>query len=99
MVKIMVVNEREMSDVIDKDTFTDRGSFCGKVSDIEVDLEKFRVKTIVVDAAKGSYLAGIVGAKKGVKVPYPMIQAVDDIVIIRHIKAPMEEEELPSPSQ
>lgn len=89
----MVVNEREISSIVGKDTFTDRGSYCGKVSDVEIDLEKFRIKTIIIDAAKGSYLGTIVGGKKGVKVPYPMIQAVDDIIIIKHIKAPSEDED------
>lgn len=84
----MVVNEREMTDMVGKDIFTDKGAYCGKISDVEVDLTKFRVRAIVVDAAKGSYLAGIVGGRRGVIVPYPMVKAVNDIVLIKHIATP-----------
>ena len=81
----MVVNERELADVIGKDIFTEKGSYCGKVADVEFDLGKFRIRAIVVDAAKGSFLASMVGGKKGVIVPYPMIKSVDDIIIIKNI--------------
>ena len=50
--------------------------------------KKFRVRAVVVDAAKGSYLAGIVGGRRGVIVPYPMVKAVNDIVLIKHIATP-----------
>lgn len=91
----MVVNEQDMSEVVGKDIFTDKGSYCGKIADVEFDLSKFRLRAIVVDAAKGSYLAGVVGGKRGVIIPYPMIRAIDDIAIIKHISAPeaMEERE------
>lgn len=84
----MVVNEQEMSEVLGKDIFTDKGSYCGKIADVEFDLAKFRLRAIVVDAAKGSYLASVVGGKRGVIIPYAMIRAVDDIAIIKHISAP-----------
>ncbi len=84
----MVVNEQEMSEVVGKDIFTDKGSYCGKIADVEFDLSKFRLRAIVVDAAKGSYLAGVVGGKRGVIIPYQMIRAIDDIAIIKHISAP-----------
>ena len=89
----MVVNEQEIKEVIGKDVFTDKGSYCGKISDIELDISKFRIKTIVIDAAKGSYLATIVGGKKGVKIPYTMIQAIDDVVLVKHIRAPVDDDE------
>ncbi len=82
----MVVNEREINSIVGLDAFTDKGFFCGKVSDVELDLSKFRLRTVIIDAAKGSYLANVVGDKKGVKVPFPMVQAVNDILIIKHIK-------------
>lgn len=95
----MVVNEVEINTVVGRDAFTDKGAFCGTVSDVELDLERFRIRTIVIDAAKGSYLAGIVGGKKGVKVPYPMVKAINDIVIIKHIRATVEEPEPEEPSE
>lgn len=89
----MVTAERKMSEIIGKDIFTERGSYCGKVADVRFDLAKFRVDAIIIDAAKGSFLAGVVGGKKGVIVPYPMVKAVDDIVLIKHIPGPLATEE------
>lgn len=95
----MVVNEREMADMVGKDIFTDKGAYCGKVSDVEVDLTKFRVRAVVVDAAKGSYLAGVVGGRRGVIVPYGMVKAVNDVVLIRHISAPVMDEPMHGPAE
>lgn len=88
----MVVNERSISDLIGRDIFTDKGLYCGKITDIELDLSKFRLRAVVVDAVKGSYLSGVVGGKRGVIVPYSMLKAVGDIVLVRHITAPASEE-------
>ena len=88
----MVVNERKMIDILNKDIFTDKGLYCGKIADVELDLGKFKIKSIVVDAAKGSYLSNVIGGKRGVIVPYPMIKAVSDIAIIKHITSPAAEE-------
>jgi len=88
----MVVNERVVSDIRGKDIFTDKGLYCGKTEDVILDLQKFRVHAIVVNAAKGSYLAGVVGGKRGVIVPFQMIKAINDVVIIKHISAPVTEE-------
>lgn len=89
----MVVNERTMSDVVGKDVFTERGSYCGKVTDVRVDMTKFRVDALIIDAAKGSFLANVVGGKRGVVVPYPMVKAIDDVVLIKHIPGPVAAEE------
>ncbi len=87
----MATREFRVSEVIGKQVYTDKGSFCGKVSDIELDLSRFKVHTILVDAARNSYLANVVGSKRGVKIPYQMIRALDDIVITKHIRATIEE--------
>ena len=83
----MPVNVKSFSDITRKDVFTSKGSYCGKVTDIGLDLDKFRVKSIVVDAVRGSHLASMVGDKKGVIIPFTMVQAVGDGVIIKHISA------------
>ncbi len=86
---------RSFNDLIKKDVFTHKGVYCGKVTDIGIDPDKLRLKSIVVDAVRGSFLASIVGDKRGVVVPYAMVQSVGDIVIIKHIKAQSVEKELP----
>ena len=86
---------RSFNDLTRKDVFTHKGVYCGKVTDIGIDTERFRVKSIVIDAVRGSFLASIVGDKRGVVVPYAMVQSVGDIVIIKHIKPqPVEQQEV-----
>jgi|SRR3989344_448605 len=89
----MPSNMRSFSDVTRKDVFTNKGSYCGKVVDVGIDLEKFRVKSIVIDAVRGSFFASMVGDKKGVIVPFTMVQSVGDIVLIKHVTPSTIEEE------
>ena len=91
----MAVSVRSLSEMTQKDVFTDKGAYCGKVSDIGIDLEKFRVKSIVIDAVRGSFLASLVGNKKGVVVPFAMVQSVGDVVLIKHISPTSVEAEEP----
>ncbi len=84
----MAINVKSFSDMTRKDVFTTKGVYCGKVTDIELDLEKFKVRSLVIDAVKGSFLASLVGDKKGVIVPYAMVQSVGDVVIIKHVSPP-----------
>ncbi|MCK5177760.1 MAG: PRC-barrel domain-containing protein [Candidatus Aenigmarchaeota archaeon] len=83
-----MVEEKEIHELMNKDIFTDRGSFCGHIVDAELDFAKYKMKSIIVDAAKGSYLAEIVGGKRGVIIPWEMVKAVDDVVIVKHITTP-----------
>ncbi|MDY6778243.1 MAG: PRC-barrel domain-containing protein [Candidatus Nanohaloarchaea archaeon] len=86
-------NVLDMSDMTDKDVFTSKGAYCGKARDIEINLPKFKVRALVVDAAKGSYLAKKVGGKKGVIVPYSMVNAVSDVIIIKHFSGEVTQDE------
>ncbi len=81
----MVTNILDLKTLQGKDVFTDKGMYCGKIEDVELDLSKFRVRSVVVSIAKGSYLENELGGKKGVIVPYPMIKAIGDVMIIKHI--------------
>lgn len=81
----MPINVNKLSEVFGKDVFTDRGEYCGKVSNVKVDLNKFRIGSLVLRARKGGYLANLLGGKKGVVVPYQFLKAIGDIVIIKHI--------------
>ncbi|NOZ81753.1 MAG: photosystem reaction center subunit H [Candidatus Micrarchaeota archaeon] len=79
-----MVTVKDMSEMFGKDVFTDRGVYCGKVYDVKIDLSKFRVKSLVIEA-RGPFLANIVAGKKGVVVPYHMVNSIGDVVIIKHI--------------
>jgi len=89
----MPITVKNISEMFGKDVFTDKGYYCGKVSDVEFDLSRFKVRAIVIEAMKGTFLGRMVSGKKGIIVPYPMIQSIGDVVIIKHITAPLEEGE------
>ncbi|MBU5688347.1 MAG: PRC-barrel domain-containing protein [Candidatus Aenigmarchaeota archaeon] len=88
----MPITVRDITDVLNKDVFTDKGYYCGKISDLEFDISRFKVRSIVIATVKGSFLGDMVGGKKGIIVPYPMVQSIGDVVIIKHITAPPPEE-------
>lgn len=88
----MPISIREISDIFGRDVFTDKGFYCGKVTDVEFDLSRFKVRAIVIEAAKGTFLGKMVGGKKGVIVPYQMVNSIGDVVMIKHISAQLPEE-------
>jgi sporulation protein YlmC with PRC-barrel domain len=88
-----MVDVRSFSELTKKDVFTDKGIYCGRITDMDFDLEKFRVRSLVIDAIKGSFFASLVGDKKGVIVPFAMVQSIGDVIIIKHIMPVAEEPE------
>jgi sporulation protein YlmC with PRC-barrel domain len=84
----MPITVKDVADMFGKDVFTGKGFYCGKVSDLEFDLARFKIRSLVIEAARGSFLGKMVGGKKGIIVPYPMVQSVGDVVIIKHIVSP-----------
>ena len=81
----MAITVKNMSEVFGKDVFTNKGVFCGRVSDIDINLSKFRINSIIVETGKGSFLSSMIGGRKGVIIPYTLIINVGDVVIIKHI--------------
>jgi sporulation protein YlmC with PRC-barrel domain len=81
----MPITVKDIADMFGKDVFTVKGFYCGKVTDCEFDLSRFKIRALVIEAAKGSVLGKMVSGKKGIIVPYPMVQAIGDIVLIKHI--------------
>lgn len=98
----MAITVKNMSEVFGKDVFTNKGVFCGRVSDIDISLSKFRISSLIVEAGKGSFLSSMIGGKKGVIIPYTLVINVGDVVIIKHItptiptETATETEELPT---
>ena len=88
----MPITVKDVGEMFGKDVFTSKGFYCGKITDLEFDLTRFKIRSLVIDVPKGSILEKIVGGKKGIIVPYPMVQAIGDIVIIKHIAAGLTEE-------
>lgn len=89
----MAVNVKSFAGTVGKDVFTLDGKYCGKVKDLKVDLSKFRINSIVVEAFRGTFLSEVLGGeKKGVIVPYSSVEAVEDVVLIRNIFKGVKEE-------
>ncbi len=89
----MAINVTSVSSTFGKDVFTARGMFCGKVEDVECDLKRFKLRSLVVRAAKESYITNMLGDKKGVIIPFPMVESIGDIILIKHISVPASSEE------
>ena len=81
----MPITIKDIAEMFSKDVFTNKGFYCGKISDLEFDLTRYKIRAIVIETAKNSLLGQMIGGKKGVIIPYPMVQAVGDIVIIKHM--------------
>ena len=88
----MAVKVSSISETYGKDVFTNKGMFCGKVEDVECDLKRFKIRSLVVKAAKESYISNMLGDKKGIIIPFPMVESIGDIIIIKHISMPVAEE-------
>ncbi len=88
----MVIKVASITDTFGKDVFTNKGSYCGKVEDLECDLKRFKIRALQIKAVKGSYVSKLLGGKKGLIVPFPMVESIGDIVIIKHIPSPEIEE-------
>jgi len=84
----MPITVKDIADIFGKDVFTGKGFYCGKVQDLEFDLARFKIRSLVIEAARGSFLGKVVGGKKGIVIPYPMVQAIADVVIIKHVATP-----------
>jgi sporulation protein YlmC with PRC-barrel domain len=88
----MAINVASVSGTWTKDVFTEKGQYVGKVEDVECDLKRFKLRSLVIKAIKGSYLSKMLGGKKGVIIPFPMVNAIGDIIVIKHVTAPPAEE-------
>jgi len=81
-----MVSVKEATEIIEKDVFTNKGYYLGKLKDMEIDLSSFRLKSIVVETSSSSEMGRLLGAKK-VIIPYSVVQAIGDVVITKHIVA------------
>ncbi|MGD1005181.1 MAG: PRC-barrel domain-containing protein [Methanoregulaceae archaeon] len=63
--------------------YTEKGMFVGEVEDVLLDVDQKKIDSIVV----GKVNDQLVDLKnfKGLKIPYRIISAIDDIVLIRHL--------------
>ncbi|MCC5994114.1 MAG: PRC-barrel domain-containing protein [Candidatus Aenigmarchaeota archaeon] len=81
-----MVSVKEVTEAIERDVFTNKGYYLGKLRDLEIDLSTFRLKSIVVETDTSSEMGKLLGAKR-VIIPYSVVQAIGDVVITKHIVA------------
>jgi len=77
MISIMRVTE-----MYDKDVFTDAGEYFGKVDDVV--LGKFMINGWVIKSTPNSLLREALGDVRAVIVPHKAVKAVGDVVLISH---------------
>lgn len=95
----MAISVKNMSEVFGKDVFTNKGVFCGRVSDLDVNLSKFRINSLVIETGRGSFLSDMIGGKKGVIIPYTLVVNIGDVVIIKHISPTIPTETIPETAE
>lgn len=95
----MAIRISSASDTWEKDVFTNKGQYVGKVKDLECDLKRFKIRSLVIEAMKGSYMAEMLGKKKGLIVPFSMVEAIGDVIIIKHVTPPAGGEEPSMPAE
>lgn len=88
----MGISVKQISEMFGKDVFTNKGVYAGRVADVRLNLAKFRIHSVVVDVTRGSFLSGAIGNKKGIAIPYQYVDSVGDVVIIKHLNAPVSED-------
>jgi len=89
----MAITVKNVMDLFDKDVFTTKGQYAGRVKDVEIDLAKGRVRALAVEVAKGSFLEAILGGKKTLIVPYTLISSIGDIVLIKYDFSELQKEQ------
>lgn len=95
----MGIRIASISETWEKDVFTNKGQYIGKIRDVECDLKRFKMRSLLVQAVKGSYMSDLLGRKKGLIIPFQMVEAIGDIVIIKHITPPAATEDAPTAAQ
>ena len=89
----MAITVKNIMDLYDRDVFTTKGQYAGRVKDVEIDLVKGRVRALAVEIAKGSFLEAVLGGKKTLIVPYTLISSIGDIVLIKYDFSELQKEQ------
>ncbi|MEM5830374.1 MAG: PRC-barrel domain-containing protein [Candidatus Aenigmatarchaeota archaeon] len=89
----MAITIKNVMDLYDRDVFTTKGQYAGRVRDVEIDLSKGRIRALAVEVAKGSFLEAVLGGKKTIIIPYSLINSIGDIVLIKYDFSELQKEQ------
>lgn len=75
--------EAHITELFGLQIYTDKGMFIGEVEDVVIDVDGKKIEAVVVGKVNDQLFE--LKNFKGLKIPYRIISAIDDIVIIRHL--------------
>jgi sporulation protein YlmC with PRC-barrel domain len=75
--------EAQITELFGLQIYTDKGMFIGEVEDVVIDVDGKKIEAVVVGKVNDQLFE--LKNFKGLKIPYRIISAIDDIVIIRHL--------------
>ena len=75
--------ENQITDLFGLQIYTDKGMFIGEVEDVVIDVDSKKIESVVAGKVNDQLFE--MKNFKGVKIPYRIISAIDDIVLIRHL--------------
>jgi sporulation protein YlmC with PRC-barrel domain len=75
--------ETQITDLFGLQIYTDKGMFIGEVEDVLIDVDQKKIESIIVGKVNDQLFE--LKNFKGLKIPYRIISAIDDIVLIRHL--------------
>ena len=78
--------ETQITELFGLQIYTDKGMFVGEVEDVLIDVDQKKIDSIVVSKVNDQLFE--LKNFKGLKIPYRIISAIDDIVLIRHLPGP-----------
>ncbi|HII98280.1 MAG TPA: photosystem reaction center subunit H [Methanoregula sp.] len=75
--------EAQITDLFGLQIYTEKGMFIGEVEDVVIDVDGKKIDSVVVGKVNDQLFE--LKNFKGLKIPYRIISAIDDIVLIRHL--------------
>ena len=75
--------EAQITELFGLQIYTDKGMFIGEVEDVVIDVDSKKIESVVVGKVNDQLFE--LKNFKGLKIPYRIISAIDDIVLIRHL--------------
>ena len=75
--------ETQITELFGLQIYTDKGMFVGEVDDVIIDVDGKKIEAVVAGKVNDQLFE--LKNYKGLKIPYRIISAIDDIVLIRHL--------------
>jgi|SRR5208282_837569 len=79
----LITMETQITDLFGLQIYTDKGMYIGEVDDVVIDVDSKKIESLVVGKVNEQLFE--LKNYKGLKIPYRIIGAIDDIVLIRHL--------------